>query len=94
MNETARPWSVIFLQIAARCVAAVCFLAVPIVLFAMLQTLEFSSNFLLLVLVGLVAAFIDCGLEYLASINASCFTSAQQLTKIVESQARKKTNAS
>lgn len=77
------------MQIAARCVAAVCFVATPILLFVMLQTLAFDSNFLLIVMLGFIAAAIDSGLEYLASMNASCLTSAQALTKIVESQSKR-----
>ena len=92
MTKIEKPWSVVFVQVLARVSAAVCFIISPLALFSFFYSMGSQvsfSNFMGLLVSGLLAASVDIGIEYAAKIEHASTRSADALSKIVESQSKR-----
>lgn len=87
-----KPASFVAVQIIARCLAAAGFIfglfGVALAVLTLSQLLAVYS--IAAICLGLIAAFVDVAIEYLAVIAANTASTAEALARIVESQSRKK----
>jgi len=92
MSKPAKPINVAFVQFACRLIGAAGLVLGPfgLIVAVGMYSPELAIPCFLAILSGLMAAVFDLAIEYAACINHNTGVAAEALTKIVESQSRKK----